>query len=117
MAFALKTHPLFWKLPLVTLIFGTIIAAASTNLFPRVPMVAALLYATAGIVAFLAMVTVSLIVASRINAYVLNKGGTDAQWLWFKSEPPGLMRLREEARSESDDSLQESEPNVRGRGL
>ena len=26
------------------------------------------------------------------NQWVLRKGGTDTQWLWFASEPPGLKR-------------------------
>ena len=114
---ALKTHPLRWKLPLLALIFGTIVAAASINLFPKVPVVAALLYAAAGAVAFLVTMSICIIVASRVNAWVLNKGGTDTQWLWFKSDPQGLVRLREEARMESDDALQEPEPKLRRRSL
>jgi hypothetical protein len=26
------------------------------------------------------------------NQWVLRKGGTDTQWLWFASDPPGLKR-------------------------
>ncbi len=114
---ALKTHPLRWKLPALALMFGTIVAAASVNLFPRVPLMVALLYAAAGAVAFLATMSIGIIVASRINAWVLNKGGTDTHWLWFKSDPQGLVRLREQARMESDDALQEPEPHLRRRGI
>ncbi len=30
--------------------------------------------------------------------WILRKGGTDPQWFWFKGEPPGLEKLREEER-------------------
>ena len=79
---AWKIHPRIWKLPIVALFFGTIIAAASINLFPQVPLVVALIYAAAGAVAFLAVLSVSIMVGSRINAYVLNgpthSGRTDS---------------------------------------
>jgi hypothetical protein len=105
---ALKSHPLRWKLPLLALIIGAIAVAASRSLFPAVPVAMALLYLAAAIVAFLAFVSLSLIVTSRINAYVLSKGGTDTQWLWFGSEPPGLARLRERAATQSERSHRKS---------
>ena len=117
MTSALKTHPLLWKLPVLALFFFTVVLVASINIFPEVSLAAALIYAVAGGVAFLALISIWIMIASRVNAYVLSKGGTDMQWFWFKSEPRGLVRLREEARTENDDTLQEPEPNLRGRGL
>ena len=84
---------------------------------PQVSLAAGLIYAVVGGVAFLALISIGIMIASRVNGYVLSKGGTDTQSLWFKSEPRGLARLREEARMKSDDTLQELEPNVRCRGL
>ena len=116
MVSASKIHPPIWKLAVLALFFGTIVVVASINLFPQVPLIVALLYAAAGIVAFFAIVSVSIIVSSRINAWVLNKGGTDTQWLWFKSDPQGAVRLRESARMDGDDAVQELEPTIRHRG-
>lgn len=31
-------------------------------------------------------------ISSWINQWILRKGGTDTQWLWFASDPPGLNR-------------------------
>ncbi len=117
MSSVLKMHPLLWKLPIVVLVFGMIIAAASLNLFPNVSLVAALLYAIAGGVAFLGMVSIGIIVASRVNAYVLTQGGTDTQWLWFNSDPQGLVSLRKQAGTNDDDAVQEPEPHLRNRGV
>jgi hypothetical protein len=33
-------------------------------------------------------------VISWINQWILRKGGTDTQWLWFSADPPGLQRDR-----------------------
>jgi hypothetical protein len=30
--------------------------------------------------------------------FIQRMGGTDPQWFWFSAEPPGLVKLREEAR-------------------
>ena len=27
-----------------------------------------------------------------VNQWILRKGGTDTQWLWFSADPPGLKR-------------------------
>ncbi|MGI9025328.1 MAG: hypothetical protein ACR2GP_07055 [Burkholderiaceae bacterium] len=117
MASAMKIHPLLWELPVLALFFVTVAVVTSITIFPQVPLAIALIYAAAGAVAFLALISIGIIVASRINAYVLSQGGTDTHWLWFKSEARGLVRLREEAGTKSDDTLQEPEPNLRGRGL
>lgn len=33
-------------------------------------------------------------IGSGFNQWMLNHGATDAQWLWFKSDPKGLDGLR-----------------------
>lgn len=42
--------------------------------------------------------TVSLGIS--VNQWTLNNGGTDTQWLWFKSDPKGLEDLRAKVQSE-----------------
>lgn len=31
-------------------------------------------------------------ISSWVNQWILRKGGTDTQWLWFPADPPGLKR-------------------------
>ena len=45
--------------------------------------------------AFLALVCIA-VCSLTIAQFVLRKGGTDTQWLWFGGEPPGLAAQREE---------------------
>ena len=30
-------------------------------------------------------------ISSWVNQWILRKGGTDTQWLWFPADPPGLQ--------------------------
>jgi hypothetical protein len=34
---------------------------------------------------------VKIAISSWINQWILRKGGTDTQWLWFPADPPGLQ--------------------------
>lgn len=45
--------------------------------------------------ALVAMLAVAL-ASITVRRVVLRRGGTDAQWLWFGKEPPGLVRLRDQ---------------------
>lgn len=46
-----------------------------------------------GIVGGLLLVLVAnTAIGSWINQWILRKGGTDTQWLWFPADPPGLKR-------------------------
>ncbi len=38
------------------------------------------------------LVVVNTAVGSWLNQWILRKGGTDTQWLWFSADPPGLER-------------------------
>ena len=45
-----------------------------------------------GILAGLMLVlVVNTAISSWINQWILRKGGTDTQWLWFPADPPGLQ--------------------------
>ena len=58
-----------------------------------------------------ALIAVAILVAASasitVRRAVLRRGGTDAQWLWFGREPPGLVRLRDEDRL-TDSTRQET---------
>jgi hypothetical protein len=38
------------------------------------------------------LLVVNSAVGSWLNQWILRKGGTDTQWLWFSADPPGLER-------------------------
>jgi xanthosine utilization system XapX-like protein len=34
-------------------------------------------------------------ISSWVNQWILRKGGTDTQWLWFPADPPGIQGKRQ----------------------
>jgi hypothetical protein len=80
-------------------LFSVLAAIAGKQLAPTVPLTQVLLMTAIGAAAFLIGLVLLTIVALTFRQFILRLGGTDAQWFWFKSEPPGLVQLREEARA------------------
>ena len=39
-------------------------------------------------------VATGITIYSWINQWILRKGGTDTQWLWFPADPPGMQGER-----------------------
>ena len=63
-------------------------------LWPALDLLTTGLYVLAGwiIVAGLVLVlVVNTAISGWINQWILRKGGTDTQWLWFPADPPGLQ--------------------------
>ena len=86
------------KLLLAGFLIAGLIVFAEQDLAPDMSDAKLFAYIFAGLAA-LAVILVGLSV-SYLNVYQwsLRKGGTDTTWLWFKSEPKGLMALREKLR-------------------
>lgn len=64
-------------------------------LWPALGLRMMTLYILAGwvILAGLMLVLVAnTAISSWLNQWILCKGGTDTQWLWFSADPPGLKR-------------------------
>jgi len=40
----------------------------------------------------LVVITALAVVSLQVAQFILRKGGTDVQWFWFGSDPPGLER-------------------------
>jgi hypothetical protein len=68
---------------------------------PGVPVSIVVLYSALGAAAAFLVLTAATIATLTVMQFVLRKGGTDPQWFWFPSGPPGLERLRAQARKES----------------
>lgn len=64
-------------------------------LWPQLSIATTALYVLRGWVVlgglFLLLVA-NTAISSWINQWILRKGGTDTQWLWFCADPPGLKR-------------------------
>jgi hypothetical protein len=67
---------------------------AGSQLAPKVPLYRVLFYSFLGAAALLLIVVVATVASLTLRQFILRKGGTDTQWFWFSSEPPGLVNLR-----------------------
>ena len=87
------------RISIATLLLLGLAVVAGTDLAPTVPLSTILLCATIGGVALVAVVVVAAIATLSVSQFVLRHGGTDPQWFWFRSEPPGLRDLRVQAKA------------------
>lgn len=63
-------------------------------LWPALGLKTMALYVLAGwgiLAGLMGVLVVNVTVGSWINQWILRKGGTDTQWLWFPADPPGLQ--------------------------
>jgi ABC-type multidrug transport system permease subunit len=74
---------------------------AGAQLVPNLPLALVLLYSVLGAVALLVIMVVVTTATLTLAQFILRKGGTDPQWFWFNSEPPGLVQLRAQEKAES----------------
>ena len=82
------------KILVAAILIGAILVVAGKSLFPHASTIEVLLGAAAAVIALCVLSGVVFVVGATINQAVLRAGGTDTQWLWFKSDPPGLNKLR-----------------------
>ena len=64
-------------------------------LWPQLSIATMALYVLGGWVilgGLFLLVVVNTVMGSWLNQWILRKGGTDTQWLWFPADPPGLNR-------------------------
>ena len=88
-----------WRVKL--LICGLVISVAmgfmAKLLWPGLNLWTVALYVLVGwgiLAGLLLMLVVNTAISSWINQWILRKGGTDTQWLWFSADPPGLQKDR-----------------------
>lgn len=62
------------------------------GLAPDMPLLTLWLWALGGLLSLGLVFTVGTWLTLTFNQWVLRQGGTDTQWLWFASDPPGLKR-------------------------
>jgi hypothetical protein len=86
------------KALLASVLFAVLAGVAGSQLAPDMPLPTVLLYSAAGAAALLCLLVLVAVVTATYVQLIQRMGGTDSQWFWFSAEPPGLMKLREEAR-------------------
>lgn len=86
----------FAKVALAVILVGAIAAFAVKSMFPATPLATVVLYTGGAMGALFVGLVIAAYLSSTINQAVLRAGGTDAQWLWFKADPPGLIELRKQ---------------------
>ena len=86
------------KVVLATLLLGALVSVAGAQIVPGWSLVRVLLSSALGAAVLVAALIVAAIAWLVLGQFILRKGGTDVQWLWFPGDPPGLEDLRRQAR-------------------
>jgi hypothetical protein len=98
-----KTHfHLAVKALLAIVMLAALAGVAGSQLAPDMPLARILLNCAiwaAGM--FVALVFVAIL-SLTFNQFILRHGGTDADWFWFKGEPPWLERQREQLKTQKE---------------
>jgi hypothetical protein len=94
------------KIALAAILLMALIGVAASQLAPKMALFDVLLYSGALVLGLLALLLVGTVVSLTVSQAVLRMGGTDPQWFWFRSEPPGLVALRAQAKDSVTDDAQ-----------
>ena len=90
------------KALLAIVLLSGLAGVAGSQLVPDVPLLTVLLNCAIGAAILMAVLVFAAVVSLTFNQFILRHGGTDAAWFWFKGEPPGLERLREQLKSQKE---------------
>jgi hypothetical protein len=90
------------KALLAIVMLSALAGVAGSQLAPDVPLLTVLIKCTIGAAVLFAVLVFAAVLSLTFNQFILRHGGTDAMWFWFKGEPPGLERLREQLKAQKD---------------
>lgn len=100
---SIKLNPhLIGKVLLAALLLSALAGVAGSQIAPKVPLSVVLFYSVLIGLGVVAAVVLATVVFATFNQFILRHGGTDPQWFWYRSEPPGLVQLREQAKALAD---------------
>ena len=98
-----KTHlHIAVKAVLAIVMLAALAGVAGSQIAPHLPLQTVLLYCVIGSSILFAGLVFAAIVTLTFNQFILRHGGTDPTWFWFKGEPPGLEKLREQLKAEKE---------------
>ena len=93
---------LIGKVLLATLLLSALAGVAGSQIAPKMPLSGVLFYSALLALGLVAALVLAVVVFGTFNQFILRHGGTDPQWFWYRSEPPGLVQLREQAKALAD---------------
>lgn len=88
------------KLLVAAIALVALVAVPGRTLAPSLTLGELLLFSAVGVVGGMALIILVAVCSLQFWQFILRKGGTDAQWFWFSSEPKGLVALREQQADE-----------------
>ena len=98
-----KTHlHLAVKALIAIVMLSGLAGIAGSQLAPEVPLLTILINCAAWAAITFAALIVVAVLSLTFNQFIIRHGGTDAAWFWFKSEPPGLERQREQLKAQKE---------------
>ena len=98
-----KTHfHLAVKALLAIVMLAALAGVAGSQLAPDLPLPAVLLNCAIGAAILLVFLVFAAVLSLTFNQFILRHGGTDADWFWFKGEPPGLERQRAQLKAKKE---------------
>jgi hypothetical protein len=98
-----KTHFLLAvKALLAIVLLAGLAGVAGSQLAPDMPLRTVLINCAIGAAILFALLVAAAVVTLTFNQFILRHGGTDPNWFWFKSEPPGLERQRKQLKELND---------------
>lgn len=104
-----------WRVLLAALAIGGVLAVAGRSLAPHTPTGTWLFWCAIAGGALVVAVAACLVIGLQVRQAVLRKGGTDAQWFAFSSEPEGLVSLRGQAWANPKHEVPTGVPSTGGR--
>jgi hypothetical protein len=94
------------KIVLAAILLVALAGVAGSQLAPKMALEQVLLYSGALVLCLFALLVIAAVVSLTVYQAVLRMGGTDPQWFWFRSEPPGLVALRAQAKDRAATNAQ-----------
>lgn len=85
---------LLGKIAVAIVALGALAGVAGSSLAPQLPLTTVLVYSFGLAAALFGVLLVAVGVTVAWAEFSMRNGGTDPQWFWFASEPPGLARVR-----------------------
>jgi hypothetical protein len=85
------------KLLICAVVISAAIAFMVRLLWPQLSLGKMALYMLMGwaiLAGLFLLLVLNTAISSWINQWILRKGGTDTQWLWFPADPPGVQGNR-----------------------
>ncbi len=90
------------KAVLAIVMLSGLAGIAGSQLVPDMPLLMVLVNCAIGAAILLTFLVFAAAVTLTFNQFILRHGGTDAAWFWFKAEPPGLERQREQLKAQNE---------------